>query len=427
MNIIEKITVNGFWGVKDIEINLNRDINFLIGSNGSGKTTLINMIAAALNADFKTLDRLNFDKISILLNEFGGRKKPSIIITKTPRDTVPFPEIKFLIKDKASDSPLEYSLDNYEEQRTYREYSAVSRIRGKRIRVSRDLIEHLHRLVNVSWLSIHRAEPTKTPFEDKSYESTVDKKLNDLSNILTRYLAQFDRQSDVEASVFQQNVFLSLVTVQTFDELYIAMMSMDINNERSILTDILRKFHIDDDTIFRTTKDHFDVTKKAVDNLRKSTKEMEMPDAIALISHLRVHLVVQEWNKLIQKQEIIFAPRETFLNTLNRLLNRKQLEINDKNEFVAIMENDNRFELNQLSSGEKQLFILLGEALVQNKQPWIYIADEPELSLHVDWQSKLINSLRAVNPNAQILCATHSPDIVAEYDSKVFDMEKLIA
>jgi len=81
------------------------------------------------------------------------------------------------------------------------------------------------------------------------------------------------------------------------------------------------------------------------------------------------------------------------------------------------------FSISGLSSGEKQLIIILGEALLQQSSPWVYIADEPELSLHVKWQENLINNLRKLNPNSQILCATHSPDVVSGYSNNIFNME----
>lgn len=68
----------------------------------------------------------------------------------------------------------------------------------------------------------------------------------------------------------------------------------------------------------------------------------------------------------------------------------------------------------------------MGRALLQEQQTAIYIADEPELSLHVDWQHRLIQNLVALNKNAQIIFATHSPDIVGPYEDRVTDMEKLV-
>lgn len=111
---------------------------------------------------------------------------------------------------------------------------------------------------------------------------------------------------------------------------------------------------------------------------------------------------------------------------INEMFSRKKLIINERNELKAEMEGQKPISLPELSSGEKQLVIILGEALLQQKSPWIYIADEPELSLHVSWQEKLTGNLRQINPAAQIIFATHSPDIVGRFEDRVFDMEKLL-
>jgi predicted ATPase len=53
----------------------------------------------------------------------------------------------------------------------------------------------------------------------------------------------------------------------------------------------------------------------------------------------------------------------------------------------------------------------------------VFIADEPELSLHVEWQEKLVPIILDLCPEAQILFATHSPDIVNGFQKNVFSME----
>ena len=146
-----------------------------------------------------------------------------------------------------------------------------------------------------------------------------------------------------------------------------------------------------------------------------------------LLGTRRIHTVVQEWNKLIEKQKEIFKPRDTFLGIINGLVQRKVIQINEKNELEVKTQSGKIFPLKYLSSGEKQLLIILGEALLQGSTPCIYIADEPELSLHVTWQESLVSNLRNVNPNAQIIFATHSPDIVSTFDKCVFDMEKIVS
>ena len=82
--------------------------------------------------------------------------------------------------------------------------------------------------------------------------------------------------------------------------------------------------------------------------------------------------------------------------------------------------------LTQLSSGEKQLIILLTESLLQKSKETLFIADEPELSLHIEWQRKVISSITTLNPNAQIIIATHSPEIVGKFKDKAINMENII-
>jgi len=72
------------------------------------------------------------------------------------------------------------------------------------------------------------------------------------------------------------------------------------------------------------------------------------------------------------------------------------------------------------------LLIILGQSLLQEYSNHVYIADEPELSLHVDWQEKLVSNLKNLNPNSQIIFATHSPDIVGNFYDSIIKVEEAI-
>jgi ABC-type cobalamin/Fe3+-siderophores transport system ATPase subunit len=67
-----------------------------------------------------------------------------------------------------------------------------------------------------------------------------------------------------------------------------------------------------------------------------------------------------------------------------------------------VLPNGEQLSLQDLSSGEKQLVILLGKAVLQQGAVSVYLADEPELSLHVEWQEQLVSILRGLNGNAQL-------------------------
>ena len=65
-----------------------------------------------------------------------------------------------------------------------------------------------------------------------------------------------------------------------------------------------------------------------------------------------------------------------------------------------------------LSSGEKQLLRILVETLMAEESS--IIIDEPELSIHIDWQRELVDAMRTLNPAAQIIIAPHSPEVMAK-------------
>ncbi|MCD8318751.1 MAG: AAA family ATPase [Paraprevotella sp.] len=66
----------------------------------------------------------------------------------------------------------------------------------------------------------------------------------------------------------------------------------------------------------------------------------------------------------------------------------------------------------KLSSGEKQILVILLTVLVEDRQPYVLFMDEPEVSLHIEWQQKLISMIRQLNPNVQIILTTHSPAVI---------------
>lgn len=66
----------------------------------------------------------------------------------------------------------------------------------------------------------------------------------------------------------------------------------------------------------------------------------------------------------------------------------------------------------QLSSGEKQLLVILLTVLVEDQQHYVLFMDEPEVSLHIEWQKRLIDLILELNPNVQIILTTHSPAVI---------------
>jgi predicted ATPase len=424
MNIIHRVYIDGFWGDRTMDIKLFPDVNFFIGVNGSGKTTLINIIAAAISADFSTLDKLPFKLIRIEFVEVGGKKRPQLEVEKKRMEKSPYTSIVYRIKEKATDKYREYSLDEFEEERMLRRGYLPNNYRMYMRQMNRGVVANLQEILNVTWLSIHRGA-SRNSGDEKNFESSVDQKLDELGRGLGKYFSVLFSKVSVESTKFQQNIVSSMLMETRQKNIVSLIKAIELEKEKDSLFEIFNKFNVP----LSSVEDRFDKYFEAFDNAKKKLVNKEsigLSEALVLLNIIKSHKAVEEWNEFLEKQDMINKPKQVFVDVLNGLFQRKKIRVNDKSEIEAITDSGKVLPIGELSSGEKQLIIILGEALLQQSTPWIYIADEPELSLHIKWQENLIENLRKLNPYAQIICATHSPDVVGMFSDKVFDMEDQI-
>ncbi|MCD8167592.1 MAG: ATP-binding protein [Bacteroides sp.] len=110
----------------------------------------------------------------------------------------------------------------------------------------------------------------------------------------------------------------------------------------------------------------------------------------------------------------VAAPKKQFQQMIDLLFGDTGKVIDRKSNEIRFMQADEVLLPYQLSSGEKQMLVILLTVLVQDKQPGVLFMDEPEISLHIEWQQKLISLIRELNPNVQIILTTHSPAVIME-------------
>ena len=113
-----------------------------------------------------------------------------------------------------------------------------------------------------------------------------------------------------------------------------------------------------------------------------------------------------------QEAQQLSEPKKRFQDLIDDLFK-------DTGKKIVRTENEIRFSQigetlvpYQLSSGEKQMLVILLTVLVEDQQPYVLFMDEPEVSLHVDWQERLIDIILQMNPNVQIILTTHSPAVI---------------
>jgi len=423
---IKSVSIWGLWAHSEaISFDLSQQFNFIIGRNGTGKTTVINLIAAALLADFDKLDKINFTRIVIQLGAFAGRKKPSIEVLKEQKPNLPYWDITYKIKLSSSETAT-FDLDAFAEERAYRGVPARllrdRHTKEKFLFVQRQLEE----LVDVSWLSVYRASEERDRTDDKRFASAVDQKLATLSIEIVKYFAKLSQAFAQKTQEFQQASFLSLTKVEKSTDLQSQIRKLDVSSERAALAAIFELLGVDRNDYEPQLAENSARFARAKERFERNDP-IPIGELFLILNAIRAHSLVQLYETLEARRSEIFRPRDSFLSVLNSLLApRKRVYQTATNELAIESKDGKTLRLEELSSGEKQLIIILGQALLQESVGAIYIADEPELSLHVEWQERITSSIEQLNPNAQIIFATHSPDIVGSHADRIIDMERIV-
>ncbi len=110
----------------------------------------------------------------------------------------------------------------------------------------------------------------------------------------------------------------------------------------------------------------------------------------------------------------VSKPKKLFQDLIDQLFCDTKKTIDRKNNEIQFHQNGEILTPYQLSSGEKQLLVIMLTVLVENGEHYALLMDEPEISLHIEWQQQLIGLIRKLNPHAQIILSTHSPALIMD-------------
>lgn len=127
-----------------------------------------------------------------------------------------------------------------------------------------------------------------------------------------------------------------------------------------------------------------------------------------------IHMLTAGTPEEQMKAGELSRPKTLFLDMIDELFSETgKTIVRDSNE-IYFMQYGEKITPYMLSSGEKQMLVILLTALVQDGRPGALFMDEPEISLHIEWQQRLISLIRTLNPNVQIILCTHSPAIIMD-------------
>jgi hypothetical protein len=133
----------------------------------------------------------------------------------------------------------------------------------------------------------------------------------------------------------------------------------------------------------------------------------------------RLRRIVNQIDSVEARIEAEMRPIKEISSLIERLFLRGK-SLSFEGPRITVRSDENlEIGLERLSSGEKHLIRILLAAI--DAEESTLLIDEPELSLHIDWQRDLIKNIRLLNPKCQLILATHSPDIMADSpDENIF-------
>lgn len=369
---------------------------------------------AILTVDMDMLYECQFHTVKI--NLANGIKRRTIKVSKKEGVNTPFYYVEYHI------SNAKYVARVISDSEGYMPTSLKRRIQEE-LAIIR---EQLDKYISFSSLSVYRADSYLEASEPKNRNSkrltsTVDIRLSSIMTRLTQYQLELSNKARDISTALQKEVLTSLLYTNEKNQERSYFLDIDYEQERKRLSTAYRQLGLFGAEINRKVNEHIDLVKTNIENLKQKNS---LPVNLGALEAFKQTSKVVEMSLTAEKNvNDVFKPIHSFISILKNFMPGKNFEF--KGGELKIEENGN-IPVEKLSSGEKQLLILFIEALLQKQEPYIFIADEPELSLHISWQANILPTIIKLNPNAQIIVATHSPEIAGKYKNKIINMEKIL-
>lgn len=171
--------------------------------------------------------------------------------------------------------------------------------------------------------------------------------------------------------------------------------------------------------IYVPTEINFQEVERAIPNFKKEYEFLNIVDT-NLIKDIPSYIATKIFEIANEEENMPMGEvRKKVFDEINNVFDILELDIkivgiskNEKSMPIFQKSNGETFGINELSSGEKQLFLRTLAIKMLEPKNSIILIDEPEISLHPKWQQKIVSVYEKIGENNQIILATHSPHII---------------
>jgi len=399
MSHIVEFSISGLAGRKDVYTQtLDRHVNVFFGLNGSGKTSLLKILHSAMTGDSRNLRNVPFQAAEVKIYSVRYERVLAYTIDMEPTKLA---------------KRMDLETDTAELFSSFEEYLDLSSEVLRRIslrdtefpawREEPEIRDEDRR----SWA--HRYLPTSRLYLGRS--TTIESKLLRPSpgalseELLDQYYAET----------------LQALWRGYYHDILTAISEAQEDGLASILKAVLSGKRKRRETLHKVD------IETAYDRVTRFLERQGSPGSLGSLESFGKHYeenvqlrsVVSDINEIEKRITEATAPRDKLQTLIQKMFaGNKKVYFRDISIDVVTLDEE-EIGLSTLSSGEKHVLWIFIETFLAKGNS--ILIDEPELSMHVDWQRELIKTMRQLNPSAQIILATHSPEIMADAsDDRIF-------
>lgn len=430
-----KMQLQGIHKRYDLNISFHESLTVLHGQNGTGKTTLIHIIANIANCDFIRFAFLDFQKIHTWFSD-----GTEIILTQTGKDISK--KIHLTIKKgKGKSRSLNFTkqeaLESIKQMEDDRIYAHIIDFVALPKKISQFCEENNVSMIETAYFPAFRtmleAWASQRDHIDNRPSSRSSSKIKGATSFSRKLFGPFlptinfpspiDIEESLKDEIREAQMKIARYESYIFSDSFVKVFSALLDNKKpqadaeTLLEEIFSlsaaraesKLGAHEEMSNTYTKLQFLVSESL-----KSTNLLANTTAGAL----SVYRDALKESKLVQEQA--FSEIDRFLGIVNSFLDKKvlayELDRNRRYPKVGLKFPDDSWSpIKVMSSGERQLLTMLYAVNKMSGNSAVLI-DEPELSLHIDWQEELLSKMLEQLGDRQIIVCTHSPSIAADFE-----------
>jgi predicted ATP-binding protein involved in virulence len=438
---IKSLSIRMLHHYLDIDLQFLEGLNVIYGKNGKGKTTVLHIIANILELDFSRFSHIKFHSISV--TSFNG---DTLDLAQSDEGS---------IRAIFNENIIGFSNDAKYPILSMAEEEIIKSAFGGRpvyLPAYRSILEKVKSTSNSyegSRSSEHDAIKKKELFEiSKEKPSFVRHRDEQRANMVAfktlqcrdwfgpfvpiiRYPGLADVVDSISEEFNEAQMSSSQAQSQMLNSIFIGVFNSITSKDETPgdgeVEPLLERVKTALDDTQTNASLHSITASQQLAHAVRQAKFAGDQDNDATKRVLKLYADMLE--RLKNENQRVFTKLRSYESAVNKFLDGKHLEIsphfarnhNRWREYAFVRTSNNSvYPLTTLSSGERQILTMLFTASrMSTASTGIFLIDEPELSLHIDWQRIILANLEQQAANRQIIACTHSPEVGADHPDAV--------